>query len=402
MIQKHDILKFFLIGLSAVLIFSSHSAAGQTFQVVTDLRGEQVKIPKSISRVVTIDDGLIEGIMTILGESQKIVGLGSKSLRKTSGFTIPNVSGRDYVFENCMNPVRYLNPGFAGLPLVKDGSGINFETLAGLDPDLVLIRAGSCAASWGSSSRVLKKNIDVIKSLGIPVVVLFAPPGLADPSLDKIPQEICLIGEVFNKKNEAAKIAGFIRNSVKEIQTRTRGIPEPEKPRALALGLSPKARSAGGAGNVRSGILKYYIETIVNAKSALTVKYHTPDTGLINTEHVFAVDPDIIILTTSFGYHPPEELYNAPYYQNFQDLRAVKNRRVCALPFTPANCDASRIEHPIDLMIIAKSAYPERFKDIRISEWVLDFYRAVYGVDLETARKIRSVQLLDWTVESDF
>jgi len=391
-----------ILTLCFLFTFGVQDLSAEDYRVITDLRGENVRIPASIHRIVTIDDGLTEGIITLLGESNKIVGLGSKSLRKISSYTIPSISGQDYSYTNCMNPVRYLNPGFAHLPLVKDASGINFETLASLNPDVVIIRAGSCSASWGTSSQILNKNIAIIESLGIPVVALFAPPCLDTPNLNKIPEEIRLIGQVFGKEEKANQIADSLKNSVKAIQNRTKDVPEAQKPRVLALGLSSKARSAGGAGNARSGILKYYIEEIVNAKSAYNVKYHTPDTGLLSAEQIFAINPDILILTTSFGYHPPEEIYNAPYYQDFQDLKAVREKNVSALPFTPANCDASRIEHPIDLMVIAKTAYPDRFADIKVHQWVLDFYQTVYGVDRQTAKKLRAVQLLDWTVKSDF
>lgn len=76
-----------------------------------------------------------------------------------------------------MNPVRSLNPGFSDLPLVQDSSsGINYETLASLEPDVVIVRRGSCAASWGINEDGLSKNIDSIEKLGIPTVVANAPP----------------------------------------------------------------------------------------------------------------------------------------------------------------------------------------------------------------------------------
>jgi len=53
-------------------------------------------------------------------------------------------------------------------------------------------------------------------------------------------------------------------------------------------------------------------------------------------------------------------------------------------------------------MIIAKAAYPEQFSDIKVHEWVLEFYQNVYGVDEETAIGLRSAQWLDWMVEEDF
>ncbi len=79
----------------------------------------------------------------------------------------------------------------------------------------------------------------------------------------------------------------------------------------------------------------------------------------------------------------------------------MKNQRVYALPWTSFN-RAKRLEYPIEAMVIAKAAYPDRFADIQMHEWVLDFYQNVYEVDKATAKELRSAQWLDWTVEAGF
>jgi len=50
-------------------------------------------------------------------------------------------------------------------------------------------------------------------------------------------------------------------------------------------------------------------------------------------------------------------------------------------------------------MVIAKAAYPERFEDVDLGEWLLDFYMNVYNVDRETAVELRSAQWMDWVLE---
>lgn len=69
-----------------------------------------------------------------------------------------------------------------------------------------------------------------------------------------------------------------------------------------------------------------------------------------------------------------------------------------ALPWSPCNCD-KRLEYPIDVMVMAKAAYPERFSDIELGDWLLDFYENVYGVNSTTAEGLRSAQWMDWTAE---
>lgn len=71
------------------------------------------------------------------------------------------------------------------------------------------------------------------------------------------------------------------------------------------------------------------------------------------------------------------------------------------MPWSPMK-GARRVEYPIDMLIIAKAAYPEIFADIKVYEFAIKFYRDVYNVDEKTARNLLSEQILDWTIESDF
>ncbi|XPS83080.1 putative ABC transporter, periplasmic binding domain protein [Desulfosarcina variabilis str. Montpellier] len=118
---------------------------------------------------------------------------------------------------------------------------------------------------------------------------------------------------------------------------------------------------------------------------------------ILGTEQILALAPDAIVLPTAYGYHPPNELYEAPYYADLRQLAAVKNRRVAALPWLPCNCD-KRLEYPIEIMVMAKTAYPDRFADIALADWLIDFYRNLYGVDEKTAKRLRTGQWMDWTV----
>ena len=142
----------------------------------------------------------------------------------------------------------------------------------------------------------------------------------------------------------------------------------------------------------------YIIESIANGKNA----FRENGTGkIVNVEQIYALDPDVIILPTSNGFHPPRELIEGPDFALLSELRAIKSRRVQAMPWTPMNC-GRRLEYPLDMLIIAKSAYPDLFKDIKIHDFALQFYKKVYRVDDRTARGLRSTQWLDWTLENDF
>ena len=368
-------------------------------RTVTDMRGRAVELPATIERVVAIDDGFVEGLLYRFGMQDRIVGLGGTWVQDYT-YPFEGAGGATYEYRNGTNPVSYLIPGLADLPvLVETGTAINYETLASLDPDVVILREGAWAFSAGSD-EALGKTITTIDSLGIPLVILVGPPFQESPTIGHIGEEIRLVGEVFSREKDADALASYLDDQIKEIRRRTADIPENEKPRMMQLGLSPRARQGGGAGMAWGGdtIESYFIEEIANAKNAYR---GTGAFVVVSTEQILALDPDVIVLPTAQGYHPASELYTAPYYRNLQELTAVKNHRVYALPWTPFNW-AKRLEHPIEAMVIAKAAYPDRFADIQVHEWVLDFYQNVYGVDHATAEELRSAQWLDWMVEAEF
>jgi iron complex transport system substrate-binding protein len=394
--KAQSILLFLLItGFSLAVPISA-----EDHKTITDMLGRTVDVSANIERVVAIDDGFVEGIMYRLGLQDKIVALGAPCCNKEYNYGFETLDGSNYEFQNGMNPVKYLIPGLDDLPVLVEGAtAVNYETLVSLDPDVVFLREGSWAFSAGSDEKI-EKTIASIESLGIPLVILVGPPFQEQPSVDRIGDEIRLVGEVFSREEDADRLASYLESQIYEIRSRTKDVSEDDKARMMQLGLSSRAREGGGAGMAwgLDTIESHFIEDIANAKN---VYEGTGAFVVVSTEQILTMDPDVIVLPTAQGYHPASELDTAPYYQNLQELSAVKNGRVYALPWTPYNW-AKRLEYPIEAMIMAKAAYPDRFADINVAEWTLDFYQQVYGVDEETARELRSVQWLDWMEEENF
>lgn len=376
----------------------------EQYRYVTDMRGVQVKVPKDIQRIATIDDGFVEGVLTNLSEVEKVVSVGSVGLGSSSFYrsNITLNSGTNYTFSGGSNTMCVVNPWLANVSCTESSSGmtiINYEKLASANPDVLIIRVGDCTMS-AADIEDNNKKISTIESLGIPVIVLYSPNNYRNSDLNTMRDEMRIIGHLFDKEEETMVLADYLDNTEKMILDRTRDIPEDEKVTALYLGISSKARQSGGAGYVSGTDTpeSYILETVANSKNA----YRDTGSGkLLNAEQVLALNPDVIFLPTYSGYHPPIELQDAVYYKNLQELQAVKNRRIYSMPYTPRNCDR-RVEYPLDLLIVAKGCYPDRFQGIKIHEFALKLYQDIYGVDRATAEKIRSAQYLDWTVECDF
>lgn len=156
-------------------------------------------------------------------------------------------------------------------------------------------------------------------------------------------------------------------------------------------------RKEGGSGSAAGlkDIQSYLLENVVNAKNAFQDDSFSKD---LNAEQVLALDPDVIILPTWNGYHPPRELYDTPDFRNLETMRAIQQRRIASLPWSPCNCD-KRLEYPIDVMVMAKAIYPDRFEDINLEAWLIDFFKNVYDVDDETADGLLSALWMDWVRE---
>lgn len=219
---------------------------------------------------------------------------------------------------------------------------MNFETLAQVEPDLVIMRLGDC--TMGKNEGTTGKAITAIESLGLPLLVLQAPSYYDQADLSSLKTEIPLLGEVFELREQAVALSAYLAGQESFIRERTKGIAEDQKSRLLYIGLKHDARKKGADGlafgvNTPESLI---IEQVAGAKNAFTgIGFGLP----MNLEQIYALDPDVILLPASLGYHTPHELYEAPYFADLAELRTVQNRRVYPMPFTPYNC-ARRLEYP--------------------------------------------------------
>ncbi len=389
--------KFFLVLLISALL--NICAENVQAREVVDMRGKTVIVPDNITNIATIDDGFIESVLTYLGEIDKVKVIGSWGLKRDYSYTFPKENGEEYTLKG-LSTMKELHPWLNDLLCVSSpqGNAVNFEALAAAKPDVVIIRVGDCTVR-SDTMEATQRTIDTIESLKIPLIVLYTPAFDKDYNLSSMKTEAEVIASLFGSKQvaQARLLMNYTESIETLIHTRLDNISENEKKRVLYFGLNPTTRDQGGAGTVH-GIdtpQSFMIEKIINAKNA----FQNKGTSIpVNTEQVYALDADVILLPTMNGYHPAEELYSAPYYSLLRDVRAVKNKQVYPLPWTPMYC-APRLEYPLELLIMAKAVYPEKFKDIIFHEFALDFYKKVYHIDEIQAKKLLDTQILNWTSE---
>ncbi len=371
--------------LIAIVALQAVSVVADDYKTVTDMRGVQVSIPEDPQRIIAISRGIIDTTMYAFGVQDKLVG--GSIYNKDNGYgnyTYDNETHRICPFISFLLNPEYrnlTNVGAFGGPL---GVAPNVEVVASLNPDLVIMR------DQGADDENTAKFLDAAERLEIPVVVLKYADCYDDISVGTIYEEIRLLGEVFGKQEKANEIVDIMKEQVDLIRERTKDIADEDKPRVLYFGAPSYAKDRGGAGYAfgTDTIESAFLEDIINAKNA----YDGDNTELISAERLLSIDPDVIILPTYSGYHPPSVMYNGDQFGKVQELKALKDRRVYSLTATPIMDE--RLEFPINLMIAAKAIYPDRFDDIDLEEWIGNYFKELYGVDDEKANELKDALLL--------
>lgn len=364
--------------------FNSDNSSG--YKTITDMRGVEVTIPEDPQRVVAMSRSLIDTTMYIFGKEDKIVGC-SVSSKKTEPETYV-YNGTDYTVNTWIGQI--LIPELLNLTNVGGFGGPygepNAETVAKLDPDLFILR------DMGEQEENTAKFIEQLNSMGIPVVVLKYPSCYENPSVETIYDEVMLLGEVFGEEENATRIVDTMKSRVDFITERTSTTSDEEKKNVFYFGAPTYAKDKGGAGYAfGNGTIEVsFMEDIVNANNV----YTDGGRNLISAEQMISLDPDIIILCTWSGYHPPRQLYDEELYGNIQEMRAIKSGEVYSLAATP--CKSERLEFPVNLMIAAKAVYPEKFEDIDLEPWIREYIVELYGTDEETTNDIMNAFMLKY------
>ena len=100
--------------------------------------------------------------------------------------------------------------------------------------------------------------------------------------------------------------------------------------------------------------------------------------GVVNIEEIYRLNPEVIYLT-NFTPAQPEDLINN---KKWQGIDAIKNKRVYKLPLATYRPYAPNLDVAPVLLYLAKTNYPEHFKDIEPKNEFKRHFKEFYGLDL--------------------
>lgn len=354
---------------------SDMGEVGEETRIIQDMRGKEVEIPKEIQKVAIIDKGFILENMVAMGLEDKIVAQGGL-------VDAPQDEKRDLML---------LAPKILEMPTIGyPTKAVDFEALAASNPDLVLLRN----SEYIKESEITKQVIETIeKDLKLPLIVINGAGVYDEVTMDHHYEGIKLLGELFQVEDRANEIVDHLKGLVDMIYDRTKDIKEEDKAKVMYMAFLADESVATVWGK-EVGDAKF-TESYVNIKNAYQEETRTK----MSAEQILAIDPDALVLGTNSVVPYPNIIEEEEKYKDLRSLQAVENKRVTCLGKLTWWGDY-RLEFPSILMISAKVAYPEKFEDIALGEWIDQYHQFLYPkLSQEEIKELKKLQAIEWVDE---
>lgn len=270
-------------------------AGEQATQTVTDMLGRSVEVPAEAQRIIGIGSSSLR-LVSYLQATDKVVGVEQSELE-----------------DNVTCSYRHVyHDVFKGLPVIGDGGskGVtpNEEAIMQVQPDVVF-------------ASVDKDTADSLQErTGIPVVCLT----LSDIVFDQVFYDnVELVGGILGKQDRAADIVTYMKDTQKDLEDRISGIADSDAKTGYAAGIS--YRGGHGFAGTEAGFAPFSeagVRNIADVDGAAGCFD-------IDLEEVASAQPDYIFIESGNISLVKEDYDANPDY--FASLDAVQNENVYSL-----------------------------------------------------------------------
>ena len=338
-----------LVAVMAVAVLAASPVAEKSPRttepvVVTDMIGRNVEIvPGSYTRVVCIGAGALR-MYTYINGADLLCGV--EDIDNTS------LQSRPKMFDTVAIPYRIAyETEFSKLPSCGVGGpqaqAAEAEKILSCNPDIVI-----------SEYEDVQKEDALQEQLGVPVITLRSGPNNVFD--DSFIGSLRLLGLIFGKEARAEDIASFIASEKAAISSRTAVVPEDSKPSVYICGLG----NWGTTNHLMTmpNYIAFDVANVKNAASGLSVK----GVQAIEKEYFVSLGKDMdIIVMDAAAVKNIKPLYKEDPTM-FDTCKAWKDGEV----YLQMAFNAYYTNYEIALAntwFIAKTVYPDLFKDIDLS-----------------------------------
>lgn len=338
-------LNFYAVLLALFSFYGCSENAGSKQidkRVITDLENRKVEITDDVKKIIGLNAGAMRYI-SYMGGIPYVVGVEDKE----------HVAKRPY---------NFAFPEIKQKAIIGPQPGGNEEQIMKANPD-VIFWAGY-ATSKGSSEELQRKT-------GIPTLTIKS--GELGVENEAIYNSIRVIGKVLKKESRAEELVAYMENNIKELEQRTKNIPEKEKPSVYVGGLS--FNGSRGLTSTRANFAPFQMVGAKNIVENLNFdKTYTKPIN-IDIEQLIKWNPDYIFIDSDGWLLAKKEIEKDKAI--YSALKAFKNNNVYIIP-RYINNSTSYDYAFIDAWYVGKVLYPEKFKDIKIEEKATEILEKFY------------------------
>lgn len=305
---------------------SPNNEAGTGTITVTDMMGRTVEVPKGVNRVVALKH--LGTMVFALGQQDKLVHQG-----------LLNATAK---------AMAEIDPEFAALPYFKSAS---VEEIMALGTELVF--------AYQSTDP---KEIEQLTSVGIPVIVL------KGETLEDSYEALRIMGQALECPGKAEEYIQACQGIVDMVQERIKDVPEEDYPKVFFAGPKNIFTAAGG------DMLQ---NTMIKLAGGINVAEETiGNWAQISPEQLMEWNPEVIFLGSTTGEYEEGDVFSN---QALQSITAVKNKRVYPFPSNIGWWDFPAPHCVLGIQWMATKLYPDKFKDVDMTEVADDFYQRFVG-----------------------
>ena len=327
---------------------------GQTeTHTIVDHLGYEIEVPYEINRIAVGNILPLPSVLTVFFDSaEKLVGISPNSMNAAKNGLLGEI------YPEILNAkTGYMN-----------GTEVNLEEMMKLNPDLVFYSAAQ------------PEQGEQLRNAGFAAVAIAVNKWEYD-AVETLNQWILLLGEIFPENDKAKVVADYSKEIYELVQERVAEIPEEEKERVFFLFKYDDTILQTSGTN-------FFGQFWADAIGAVNVAEEIQMDNQVdaNMEQIYAWNPSMIFIT-NFTAAQPEDLYtNAIGNYDWSAIDAVKNEKVYKMPLGMYRSYTPGADTPVTLLWFAKTTYPEYFTDIDVIQETKDYYKEVFGVELNDAQ----------------
>jgi iron complex transport system substrate-binding protein len=287
-------------------VSASPSAAAVTFPLtLTDDEGTSVTLPKQPEKIVSLTPATTETLFA-LGAGDKIVGKGSDFfLYPPAASAIPDVQA------------------FNGTEIKVDT-----EKIVQMAPDVVFA---------GGNFGTPPDDIERLRSLGLPVVVVYAP------TIQKVLDDVSLIGQAVGKPAEATQIVDHMQAGFDAVSASVKDLPHPR----VFYELDATGAFYGPAD-------ASFLAEMIQLAGAEPVTTGSKDKFDIPVERLVSQDPEVILLADAQFGVTKDQVAARP---GWNVMTAVKNGDIRPIDDQTVTRPGPRLA--LGLQLLAQTIHPD-------------------------------------------